>query len=53
MSWWNQGRKVGNWLAIHPSGAKAYMYKSVLKMGSGVMDRLEEQRLLNDENERR
>ena len=48
-----KGRKVGNWLAIHPIGAKAYMYKSVLKLGSDVANALQENALRNDVNERR
>lgn len=48
-----KGRRVGSWLAIHPSGARAYMYRSVLNLGPDIVTALEASSLRNNENERR
>jgi hypothetical protein len=38
----SKGRKVGNWLAIYPPNAVAYVYHSVLGIGPDVERRIEE-----------
>ena len=48
-----KGRKVGSWLAIHPRGAKAYMYKSVLRLTPDVERAIDERALRDDETEKR
>ncbi|TVR43521.1 MAG: hypothetical protein EA402_09470 [Planctomycetota bacterium] len=48
-----KGRQVGNWLAIHPPGARAYVFRSVLNLSPEAAQALEQRSLLNDANQRR
>ncbi|TVR17082.1 MAG: SH3 domain-containing protein [Planctomycetota bacterium] len=48
-----KGRRVGEWLAIHPGAARAYMYHTVLDMSPQVIRAIDERALRDDATQRR